>query len=235
MPSAAIFLGTLVSRVVDWFTFEFAAEFVGGLGQDEWLGALVVAVDVGADRRLQVGDIGEGAAADGLAGDDAEEDLDHVQPRAACRCEMQCDSPVLGQPGSHGRVFVGGVVVADDAQPDVGMCLGDEFEEGEELDVGVAWVAGVGGDFAGGDVQRGEQAGGAVVDSCGRGWPPSKSGRAQSTSTSHQHHIVLDRPGPAATTTRWPLLSKQHLAHPRTDQTQSLDVAGTAETNQPPS
>ena len=29
--------------------------------------------------------------------------------------------------------------------------------------------------------------------------------------------MVLDRPGPAATT-RWPLLSKQHSAHPRTDQ-----------------
>jgi hypothetical protein len=49
-----------------------------------------------------------------------------------------------------------------------------------------------------------------------RGWPPSKSGRAQSTGTSH-HHIVVDRPGPAAAT-RWPLLSTQHSTHPRTDQ-----------------
>ena len=40
-----------------------------------------------------------------------------------------------------------------------------------------------------------------------RGWPPSKSGRAQSTSTSHQHHLILDRPGPAGTIW-WPLLSK---------------------------
>jgi hypothetical protein len=69
----------------------------------------------------------------------------------------------------------------------------------------------------------------------GRRLPPSKSGRAQSTGTSHQHHpMVLDRPGPAATP-RWPLLSKQHSAHPRTDQTQSLDVAGPAEKNGPPS
>ena len=44
------------------------------------------------------------------------------------------------------------------------MCLGDEFEESEELDVGVARVAGVGGDLAGGDFERGEQAGGAVAD-----------------------------------------------------------------------
>jgi hypothetical protein len=43
----------------------------------------------------------------------------------------------------------------------------------------------------------------------GRGWSPSKSGRVQSTGTSQQHHRMLDRPGPAATT-RWPLLNKQH-------------------------
>ena len=51
---------------------------------------------------------------DGLAGDDAEEDLHHVQPRAARRREMQCDPGVLGQPPSDVVVFVGGVVVADD-------------------------------------------------------------------------------------------------------------------------
>jgi hypothetical protein len=51
---------------------------------------------------------------------------------------------------------------------------------------------------------------------------------------SHPHHLMLDRPGPAATT-RWPLLSEQHSAYPRTDQAPSLDVAGPAENNQPPS
>jgi hypothetical protein len=61
----------------------------------------------------------------------------------------------------------------------------------------------------------------------------SKSGRVQSTGTSHHHHPMKDRPGPAATT-RWPLLNKQHPAHPRTDQPKSLDVAGPAENNQPP-
>jgi hypothetical protein len=69
---------------------------------------------------------------------------------------------------------------------------------------------------------------------CGRGWPPRKSGRAQSTGTSHRPHQRPDRPGPAATT-RWPLLSKQHSAHPRTDQATSLDVAGAAEKGSFPS
>jgi hypothetical protein len=63
-----------------------------------------------------------------------------------------------------------------------------------------------------------------------RAWlASSKSGRAQSTGTSPQHLMVLDRPGPAATT-RWPLLSKQHPTHPRTDQARR-DVAGPAENN----
>ena len=66
----------------------------------------------------------------------------------------------------------------------------------------------------------------------GRGWPPSKSRRAQSTGTSHYHHPMQDRPGPSATSP-WPLLNKQHAAHPRTAQAQSLDVAGPAENMQP--
>jgi hypothetical protein len=63
---------------------------------------------------------------------------------------------------------------------------------------------------------------------CAMGWPPSKSGRVQSTGTSRHHHLMRDRPGPAATT-RWPLLNTRHSAHPRTDPDPFLDVAGPAE------
>jgi len=44
------------------------------------------------------------------------------------------------------------------------MGLGDQLEEGQELGVGMARVAGVGGDLAGGDLQGGEQAGRAVAE-----------------------------------------------------------------------
>jgi hypothetical protein len=44
------------------------------------------------------------------------------------------------------------------------MGLGDQLEKGQELDVGVRRVAGVGGDLAGGDLQRGEQTGRAVAN-----------------------------------------------------------------------
>jgi hypothetical protein len=61
-------------------------------------------------------------------------------------------------------VFVGGVVVADDVQLDTGMGFGDQLQERQELGVGVPRIAGVGGDLAGGDLECGEQAGGAVAD-----------------------------------------------------------------------
>jgi hypothetical protein len=77
---------------------------------------------------------------------------------------FQCDSWVPVQPALKVGVFTGGVVVADDAQPDPGMDLRDEFEEGQELDVRAVPVAGVGGDLAGADLERGEHASGAVRD-----------------------------------------------------------------------
>ena len=51
---------------------------------------------------------------------------------------MQCDPGVLGKSTPDVVVFVGGVVVTDDMQFHAGMGLGDQFEEVEELDVGVA-------------------------------------------------------------------------------------------------
>ena len=60
-------------------------------------------------------------------------------------------------------MLVGGVVVGDDVQLHPRVALGDEFEEVQELRVGVALIAGV-GHLPGGDLERGEQAGGAVPD-----------------------------------------------------------------------
>jgi len=56
------------------------------------------------------------------------------------------------------------VVVAHDVQGHAGVGAGDLFEEGEELGMGVPVAAVLGGDFAGGDLQRGEQGGGAIAD-----------------------------------------------------------------------
>ena len=68
--------------------------------------------------------------------------------------EVQGDPRVVGQPGGHRRVFVGGVVVDHHVQlaPRVG--LGDLLEEPQELLVAVPVVAGV-DHLAGGDLERG--------------------------------------------------------------------------------
>ena len=70
----------LVARRLDMFTVDLVEDLVRGLGPDEGLLAVVPAVDEGADLGHQVADGGEAAAADGLAFDDAEPDLDQVQP-----------------------------------------------------------------------------------------------------------------------------------------------------------
>ena len=69
---------------------------------------------------------------------------------------MQADAGVLGQPGLHVRVLVGGVVVADDVKSLARVGLGDLLEEAQELLVAVPGVAGV-GHLAGRHLQRGEQ------------------------------------------------------------------------------
>src|SRR3954471_23135069 len=85
----------LVSRKGCSLTWGCVVEdVVGGLGPGEGLAAVVPAVDESADGGGEVFDAAVAAAADGLAGDDAEEDLDHVQPGAGRRGEVQGDPRV---------------------------------------------------------------------------------------------------------------------------------------------
>ena len=55
-------------------------DVVGGFDPAEGVAAVVPAVDEAADHGDEVFDAGEAAAVDGLAGDDAEENFDYVQP-----------------------------------------------------------------------------------------------------------------------------------------------------------
>ena len=57
---------------------------------------------------------------------------------------MQRDLGVAGEPCVDRRVFVGLVVVEDQVQLSAWVAAGEESEEGEELVVSVARVAGVG-------------------------------------------------------------------------------------------
>src|SRR5881227_3239065 len=135
----------LVSRERGSFTgTAFRKYLVGGLGPGEGVTAAVPAVDEGLDGGDEVLDRGEAAAADGLPGDDREEDLHEIEPRPGRRREMQGDPGVPGQPGPHVWVGVRAVVVADDMQRHPGISLRDLLEERQELLVPVLRVAGAG-------------------------------------------------------------------------------------------
>src|ERR1044071_2616789 len=89
----------LVLRVRSFLTLCFRQDGIGVLGPCEWFATLVPSVDEAANRIDELANGVEAAPADGLTGDDPEEDLDHVQPGPRCGGEVQRDPGVAGQPG----------------------------------------------------------------------------------------------------------------------------------------
>jgi len=84
----------------------------------------------------------ERAAADGAAGDQRKEALDQVQPGAVRRHEMQMPAWTCGQPGLDLRMLVGGVVVDDQVNVEIGGHRRfDCAQEAEKLLMTVAWLA----------------------------------------------------------------------------------------------
>jgi hypothetical protein len=91
--------GHPVSRAGSRFTVCFADDGVRVLDPGEWFAAVVPAIDESGDGSDQLAYGSEAAAADGLSGDDPEEDFDDVEPRPGCRGEVQGDPAVARQPG----------------------------------------------------------------------------------------------------------------------------------------
>ena len=116
------------------------------------------------DLLLELGDGGEGTAADRLLRDDVEPDLDLVEPGGVGGDKVEVVAGPVGQPTLDAGVLVGGVVVNDEVDVEVRRHVGvDVFEEAQELLMAVARPA-LGQDPAGGDVQGSEEGGGAVAD-----------------------------------------------------------------------
>ena len=65
--------------------------------------------------------------------DDAEPDLDEVQPRSRWWGEVDVDPGVRREPGFHLGMFVGGIVVHDQVQLLVGIAAGQVAQEDQEL------------------------------------------------------------------------------------------------------
>ena len=116
-------------------------------------------VDCGFEFR----DVVENTSPYTLSGDFSEEPLDEIEPGAGRRSEVQDKAFVSCQPALHGRCLVGGVVVEDQMQIEMGGGLAINLpEEGQEL---VCPMAGqtFADDFAGRDVERGKKRRSAVA------------------------------------------------------------------------
>ena len=124
------------------------------LGPDEGDGLGVVGGDEVIDVSPELGDGGEGGAAERLAGKDREPDLDLIKPGSPRRGEVEVHVGMCGEPG---LVLLVGVEVVEDGMDFLTRMKGDDLiHEGEELDAATALLVGR-LDFASGKVEGGEQ------------------------------------------------------------------------------
>ena len=119
-------------------------------------------LDEAVDFAHEVGDGEEGATTDGALGDQSEEALDLVEPGSIGRGEVKVPPRPPCEPRPDLGVLVGGVVVDDEMDVEVGRDIGLEVaQEGEEFLVPMAGLA-LGEDRAIEHVERREKGGGAV-------------------------------------------------------------------------
>ena len=99
----------------------------------------VVFVEIVHDGLLQFIDALEDATADALSGDLGKEALDHVEPRAGSGREVQVKARMPLEPALYRRGLVGGIIVDDEMQVEIGQSpFVDGLEEAEELAMPVA-------------------------------------------------------------------------------------------------
>src|SRR6516165_6885020 len=103
-------------------------------GPDEWLGLGVVLLQVGFDCGLEFSNAAEDAAADGVAGDQAEEAFDQIDPGGRSRGEVEVEAGVALEPSLDLGVLVGRVVVDDEMQIEAFRRIAvDGAQEAQEL------------------------------------------------------------------------------------------------------
>lgn len=132
-------------------------DIVCGFGPAERLWIDVVGVDEGADVALERLGRAMDPAPDLLVGQEREKALDLIDPRGSGRSEVNVPARPLGQPVADRLGLVGGVVVHDEMNVEIGGHVGlDLVEELAELAGAVLRVAAA-EDSAGGDVEGGKQ------------------------------------------------------------------------------
>src|SRR5215467_9059297 len=153
----------LVLRLVNKCGISNAAfDIDGRLSPVKGFGVVVPMAEPVHDGGFETADAIEAAAANSLAGDDCEPAFNQVQPRCAAWGEVQMNAEMGGQPLVYGKMLVGSVVVANEMQLPFGVTARQRFQESNELNMGMAREA-ASMHLAAGDLQRCEQAGGAVA------------------------------------------------------------------------
>src|ERR1700750_588848 len=100
---------------------------------------IVVFIEIVDDGLFQLVDAAEDAATNALSGDLGKEALDHVEPRARSRREVQVKARMLLEPAFDRGSLVSGVIVDDEMQVEIRLCpFVDGLEEAQELAMPVA-------------------------------------------------------------------------------------------------
>jgi hypothetical protein len=138
-------------------------DLIRGLDPDEGTRILVAAVQPSSDRLLQCLSGAMGAAPDPLLGQFREPALDQVQPGRVGGREVEVEARMPDQPAADGRSLVRGVVVQDEVDVELGRHLPiDALQELAELHCPVPAME-LPDHFPAGNVEGGEQRGGAVT------------------------------------------------------------------------
>jgi len=136
---------------------------ISGFGPYEGLWVIVVGFDECRNVGLEIADAAMDAALDLLVGEESKPAFYLIEPGGAGRGEVEVIARVAGEPRFHGRGLVGGVIVEHQMDVEIGRPgLLDRGQELAEFDRAVTLVAAA-DDMAGGDIQSGEQRGGAVT------------------------------------------------------------------------
>ena len=159
--------GTYAYRLVvcpknDFTLANLVEDSVDGSVPDEGFRVSIVLVQVVFDGGDEFVDASEDTAAKALLGQHAEPAFDEVEPGGTSGSEVQLEARVGEEPLADRFMFVGGIVVKDDVQGEMGReGAMDAAQELKKFLMPMTAVA-LSDDLAGEHVQGGKQGGGAV-------------------------------------------------------------------------
>ena len=142
---------------------DFFNDLIRSFGPDKGFRIIIMTPDIVLDCRYQFRNASEYASANPFPSDLAKPAFDQVQPRRACRCEVQNETGMFFQPCRHVRVAVCSIIIQDhmNIQP-LGHLLINLAQEFQKFNVSVSGITGA-DYFSFQDVKRCEKTCSAVA------------------------------------------------------------------------